>query len=102
MGENWTYTSKDLTWKRASDHAFFGKTHSLFGDGISVDDITQGSLGNCWFLAAASALAEEPGRLEKIFVNTDSALNDNGIYGVNFYALGVPHTVVVDDYLPVQ
>jgi len=41
----------------------------MFGDGISADDIIQGDLGNCWFLAAASALAEWPGRLEKIFLN---------------------------------
>jgi len=38
--------------------------------------------------------------MEKVFMNTDNALNTAGIYGVTFYALGVPHTVVVDDYLP--
>jgi hypothetical protein len=26
----------------------------------------------------------------------------NGIYGVNFYTLGVPHTVIVDDLLPLS
>ncbi len=36
-----------------------------------------------------------------MFLNQDSALNDAGIYGVNMYALGIPHTVIVDDYLPV-
>ena len=25
-----------------------------------------------------------------------------GIYAVNFYTLGVPHTVIVDDYLPLK
>ena len=29
-------------------------------------------------------------------------MNANGIYGVNFYTLGVPHTVIVDDYLPLH
>lgn len=27
-------------------------------------------------------------------------ISDNGIYAVNVYALGMPHTVVIDDYLP--
>ena len=29
-------------------------------------------------------------------------MNDAGIYGVNFYTLGVPHTVLVDDWLPTE
>lgn len=72
----------------------------MFGDGISVNDVNQGNIGNCWFLAAASALAEYPGRMEKVFLNHDTALNSQGIYAVNLYTLGVPHTVVIDDYLP--
>ena len=62
----------------------------------------QGGIGNCWFLAAAAALAEVPGRLESIFLNNEDELKTNGIYGVNFYTLGMPHTVIVDDYLPVK
>lgn len=93
MGESnasWAGT----TWTRAVD---MGSNGTLFGDGISVDDINQGYIGNCWFMAAASALAEVPGRLESVFLNTDNALNAQGVYAVNLYALGVPHTVVVDD-----
>ena len=84
-----------MTWKRATKMAT-GKT--LFGKGISPDDAIQGQVGNCWFIAAASAVAEVPGRLEKIFLNTDNKLNSAGIYAVNLYTLGVPHTVIVDDY----
>ena len=36
--------------------------------------------------------------MESVFLNTE--VSANGIYGVNFYTLGVPHTVIVDDYLP--
>ena len=49
-------------------------------------------------MAAASALAEKPRRLETIFLNDE--LNTNGIYAVNVFTLGVPHTVIVDDYVP--
>ena len=61
----------------------------------------QGEIGNCWFIAGASALAENKGRLEKVFLNIDNETSANGIYGVNFYVLGQPHTIIVDDYLPV-
>lgn len=35
-------------------------------------------------------------------MNNSNELSPNGIYGVNFYSLGVPHTVIVDDYLPLR
>ena len=49
-------------------------------------------------MSALSGFAEYEERVKKTFVNTTNS--DNGIYGVNFYSLGVPHTVVIDDYLP--
>lgn len=90
-----------VTWKRASEIA---GEHTLFGDNsvVSPLDIRQGWLGNCWFLSAASSLAEVPGRLESIFLNHENELNAAGIYGFNFWTLGVKHTVIVDDWLPLQ
>ena len=56
-----------IVWKRASeqfsDNPFWGT------DGVSPSDVIQGAIGNCWFLAMASALAEKPKRLESIFIN---------------------------------
>lgn len=89
-----------VNWVRASDqfpgNPFWGT------DGISPLDIRQGAVGDCWFMVTASAMAEKPKRLEKIFLNTNGETNKNGIYAVNLYVLGVPHTVIVDDYLPLQ
>ena len=42
------------TWARAST-----LPGTLFGDGISADDINQGAISNCWFMGAASAIAEQ-------------------------------------------
>ena len=51
-------------------------------------------------MAAISAVAEYPERIEDLFLNDEaSAL---GKYCVNIYSLGVPHTVCVDDYLPMM
>jgi hypothetical protein len=69
-------------------------------NGIDPMDVRQGAVGNCWFMAACSALAEKDKRLEQIFLNTSGYINPDGIYGINIYTLGVPHTVIVDDYMP--
>ncbi len=65
-------------------------------------DVRQGAIGDCWFIAAASALSEKPKRLETLFLDRSGKMNKNGIYGINVYALGVPQTVIIDDYLPLQ
>mmetsp|Transcript_18343 Transcript_18343/g.24523 ORF Transcript_18343/g.24523 Transcript_18343/m.24523 type:complete len:135 (+) Transcript_18343:385-789(+) len=73
---------------------------TLFGkNSIQPSDISQGALGNCWFLAAAAAIAEYPGRMEDVFAK-GLKLKAPGAYAMNFYTLGVPHTVVVDDMIP--
>jgi len=77
----------------------------------------QGVVGDCWFLAAASAIAEKPWRLEQSFSfakrrldfnnylkdpsrrNTSGKLNPWGFYTVNFFTLGVPHSVRIDDWI---
>ena len=40
--------------------------------------------------------------MEKIFLNANNEISKTGIYAVEFYTLGIPHTVVVDDYLPLS
>ena len=54
---------RKLEWKRASE-IFTDPT--MFND-ISPDDINQGCLGNCYFLAVLSAMAEFPERIEAMF-----------------------------------
>jgi len=51
-------------------------------------------------MASITALAEYPGRVEKLFLNNE--ISAQGVYGVNLYALNIPITIMVDDWLPLQ
>ena len=81
--------SIDIAYPEADGHSLFGST------GIVHTDSHQGSIGNCWFMHGASAVAHKAGRLERIFLNDE--LSSNGIYGLQLYIMGVPTTVTIDD-----
>ena len=89
---------RTYTWKRATE---IPGNHTLWGKGVSAHDAIQGEIGNCWFIAGLSAVADaNPGLIKKAFHNTSNQLNAAGIYAVDIHILGVPHTIVVDDFFP--
>ncbi|KAJ4949319.1 hypothetical protein JOQ06_020835 [Pogonophryne albipinna] len=95
-----------LTWKRPREIC---KDPRLFVDGISTRDLHQGSLGNCWMVAAISCLASEPSLWKKVIPDhVDQEWNPKrpnlyaGIFHFRFWRLGRWTDVVVDDRLPVS
>ncbi|KAJ0055645.1 hypothetical protein NL108_006531, partial [Boleophthalmus pectinirostris] len=81
----------------------------LFVDGISTRDLHQGSLGNCWMVAAISCLASEPSLWKKVIPDhTEQEWNPKrpdlytGIFHFRFWRFGRWVDVVVDDRLPVS
>ncbi len=91
-------TFKDAIWRRPAEIMKCGYDEIKVFDTIDVNDVKQGFLGNCYFLAALAGLAEVPKRVEAIF-KTRTA-NKEGKYTVNFYLRGVPTTITVDDRFP--
>jgi hypothetical protein len=51
-------------------------------------------------LAFLSALAENPYRVQKLFIT--KKVNHSGIYLINFYINNKETAVIVDDYLPTK
>lgn len=72
---------------------------------ISVHDVAQGyTLGNCYLVAAMSALAQNPQLIKNIFnfqEGDEGKLNPNGIISINMFIAGVPHVMNIDDIFPV-
>ena len=95
-----TYTrflSISSYFSKARGFSFWG-----FDGYASRDDIKQGSIGNCWLMAAVSACAEVPGTIEKNFgVNAETSFNNAvGFYDVQLNYLNVPITIRVDEVVP--
>ncbi|CAK9056454.1 unnamed protein product [Durusdinium trenchii] len=86
-----------VIWKRPED--FCKGSVRIFSDDIAPSDIKQGALGDCWFLAALAAMAEEPDLVHRVFANNGEA-NEQGVYEISCFKNGRPTTIVVDDFLP--
>ena len=51
-------------WKRPHE---FMHNPQLFVGGIDPNDINQGALGNCWFLASIASVSENPALIKRLF-----------------------------------
>lgn len=89
---------KDAIWRRPHEIMDCSYDEIKVFDSIDVNDIEQGDLGNCYFLASICGLAEMPQRIKSIFQT--QVANKNGKYSMRFFVQGVPTIVTVDDRIP--
>ena len=69
---------RDLIKLPIGEAALYQGRVNIFSNDILPSDIKQGALGDCWFLAALAALAEEPDLIRRLF--GDSKANKHGVY----------------------
>ena len=87
---------KVLHWEKPK--TLFRNNRYVLYDTIDVEDVQQGSLGNCYFLSVLSTLATCPDIYDKVFI--DKERTENGCYRVRFLIRGIPKIVCVDDSFP--
>ena len=88
---------EEINWCRAEEIKQF-KDYDVFVDGATVDDIKQGSIGDCYFLSTVGSLCNYRNFLENIFSTKEK--NEDHFYGVYLYLNGRWKLVLIDDYLP--
>nr|CAD2166808.1 unnamed protein product [Meloidogyne enterolobii] len=97
----WSGADLEIEWKRPGEIV---DDPRLFVEGASPFDVTQGILGNCWFVSACSALTNSDALLCKVIPDGqewDSTSNDyTGIFQFCFWRFGRWIDVIIDDLLP--
>ncbi len=71
---------------------------SIWGTGALTDDVDQGELGDCYYLAGCASIGEWTSRLTNSVLTQTT--NTAGIFAAKVYIKGIPTTVVVDDRVP--
>ncbi|KAJ8310637.1 hypothetical protein KUTeg_012502 [Tegillarca granosa] len=94
----------DIVWKRPGDIV---QSPKFFAEGASADDFSQGSIGNCWFVAACACIVEDNRLWKKIVPDYEEQewSKDRkyaGIFHFKFWQCGRWIDVVIDDYLPTR
>ena len=88
---------ENYCWERPET---FFQPPVVFDKAFDVNDIVQGSLGDCYLLGTISAIAEYPARIERLFYS--KTINNAGIYCVQICVTGIWEDVIVDDLFPCQ
>lgn len=93
-----------VSWTRMESYFPTSAGYTLFqgntASSVGIDDTIQGSLGDCWLLAMIASVAEFPDRIYNMF--DTKAYNTKGSYSIKMYEMGVPISVVIDDFLPIN
>ena len=74
--------------------------YKLFADGVSVHDIKQGALGDCYFLSALTVLGSQLTRERFVFINSEEEWRECGAFCISFYDDGKENIIIVDDFIP--
>ena len=89
----------NLLWSRASEMKDpDGKSYSLFTDGVDVNDVRQGMLGDCYFLSALAVLSNDDVR-DKFIFEIDDEWETCGAFCIKFYDDGKEDIIIVDDQI---
>ncbi|MBL8827135.1 MAG: hypothetical protein JNM18_09125 [Planctomycetaceae bacterium] len=95
----WFYGSdRPNTTIGGTTYAYNYAQGSLFVGGAAFNDLRQGYVGDCYFLAGLGAAAlKTPATIQNMFVD-----NGDGTFTVRFFNNGKADYVTVDRYLPVD
>ena len=94
----WAFQAESMPWYRFGAHT----GHCMVGpEGFAARDLTQGRVGDCWFLSALAVVAERPDLIARLFGEGKFvSLNEYGMVQVNLFLDGYWKTVTMDNFLP--
>ncbi|CAM9925149.1 unnamed protein product [Sphacelaria rigidula] len=98
-----TRQALSLVWRRFTPPRFKLTTTLLGrseGSAFKPQDIKQGAVGDCWFLAGLAVVSERSDLIARVVGCTPSLCDEVGCFEVNLFKDGCWERVLVDSWLP--
>ncbi|CAN0187969.1 unnamed protein product, partial [Scytosiphon promiscuus] len=98
-----TKQALSLVWRRFSLPRFklsAAAGGGTGGSGFKPQDIRQGAVGDCWFLAGLAVISERPDLIGRVVGSNGPTADECGCYEVNLFKDGRWECVMVDNWLP--
>ena len=89
----------NTSWRRCSE-IFKNQKYLIFENKIKIEDINQGKLGDCYFLATLASLTNYPNLIYKMFKT--KKINEEGYFEIILFINGKFQIIIIDDYLPID
>ena len=87
----------NIIWLRAEE-IFNFQHYSIFVNDISIDDVLQGYLGNCYLMSSLAAMTNIPQLICQLFRSFQ--VNKFGCYEIGLNIEGEWQIILLDDYFP--
>ena len=95
--KDFVFDIDNIIWLRAEE-IFCYQPYSIFVDDISINDVLQGYLGNCYFMSSLAAMTNIPQLICQIFKSLQ--ISKNGFYEIGLNIEGQWQIVLLDDFFP--
>lgn len=82
-----------LKFKRPKD--VFESQYYLYKDDISIDDVKQGQIGNCYLISVLASLSQRPDLIYRVFKSR--TINPDGYYELYYYENSEKKVMFIDD-----
>jgi hypothetical protein len=97
LRKEFVFDVDNIIWLRAEE-IFNYQHYSIFVNDISIDDVRQGYLGNCYFMSSLAAMTNMPQLICQLFRSFQ--IKKNGCYEIGLNIEGEWQIVLLDDYFP--
>ena len=97
LKQGFLFDIDNIIWLKAEE-IFNYQHYNIFVNYISIDDVRQGYLGNCYFMSSLAAMTNIPQLICQLFRSFQ--INKNGCYEIGLNIEGEWQIVLLDDYFP--
>jgi len=91
---------RKYTWKNFLDTIPLDAKNFSICNYVNIDKISQGFIGNCYFVSSLISLGLQSYRIKQLFMNSEIRKLPNDFYSIKIHQNGIPTEMIIDGFFP--